>query len=96
VNDSDRALGAFSLFTMLAYLMLAAVLGWFSAEITGTAVVETADEEQRMMDSSNTSSENKEHNSSSQNKNGASSNYSTEGHDEADVVDIDLEETETF
>lgn len=35
VSDSDRALGAFSLFTMVVYLILAAVLTWFSKEITG-------------------------------------------------------------
>mmetsp|Transcript_20329 Transcript_20329/g.37725 ORF Transcript_20329/g.37725 Transcript_20329/m.37725 type:complete len:212 (-) Transcript_20329:249-884(-) len=88
VSDSDRALGAFSLFTMLVYLLLAAVLGWFSGEITGSAVGEPLDEEQRMMDNSNGSSQKSQDN--------PPATFTVDDYGGADVVDVDLEETETF
>lgn len=37
--DSDRALGSFSLFTMLAYLVLAGVLAWLKDEISGMCLM---------------------------------------------------------
>lgn len=91
VNDSDRALGAFSLFTMLSYILLGGVLLWFKNDLSGEA--DQSEEEERMISQK---SESPSETSSNDKRTTNDNQYSIESNEESDVVDIDLEETETF